>query len=177
MSWNDMVRLFSGNMISSDPLLTGALAHVDFFGSDTVLNSDRLPAENMQLTDWMDSYLHVHNGMNGWNFSGRIISLEAVAEKEVLVVPGDALIHPMQKFDAAFHIENTAPVINMRGTLNGMVIDEYIGGCDIYPSSMSQVVICPYMHQLLMPGDNHINVQFLLIDESVIDAKVIWTLQ
>ena len=176
-SWSDYMHIHGGDAHSSNPIFSGTSTSIYFDGGEYAISSDSLPGEDMQLSDWFDGFFYANNPLNGWSFNAKIVSLELIEFDAVVSVPGNANIHPMQRFDAAFYVTDPQPVQGISGTLNNMPINYQLASCNIFPSSTNEhVVLCPYMHELLMPGENTINLQFHLMDSSIIEKTVIWTL-
>lgn len=97
----------------------------------------------------------------------------------VVVSPGSGVFDIMQHFDAAIVMDaGLPPLMNMQGTLNGFDITPQLYGC--FPgapnSQNRQTFICPGFSNLLMPGDNTLNVIFTLADGQTINHTVNWLL-
>ena len=97
----------------------------------------------------------------------------------VVVSPASGVFDVMQHFDAAIVMEaGLPPLTNMQGTLNGFDITPDLYSC--FPgtpnSQNRQTFICPGFSNLLMPGNNTLNVNFTLDDGRIIYHTVDWLL-
>lgn len=173
--WDGFSVYSPENVIGSSTNSTASIS-LDFHGSNTVLSSDQLLTDVIPVTHWHGAFSNVMSGSEGWSFSGNVINVEKISGEPIAVVPGDAVIHPAQKFDAAFYVVGHEPIIGIGGSLNGNPEDGYFASCNVFhDSAMNQVVICPQINDLLMPDVNQVKVRFDLIDGTSVTASVVWT--
>jgi hypothetical protein len=173
------------NELTKNSIIQNATIHdiyivlYDSNGKD-ILSSDALtdtPPNPMMFTD-RDVWISGKTDGDSFNILANISSLGAIDQASPLkIVPGDALIHPEQRFDAVFNVDITTPITAISGRLNGMDISSYLEGCMMSaPHEDVQSVLCPDTHWLLEPGDNHLYIQMDLEDATSIRNDVTWTL-
>ena len=95
----------------------------------------------------------------------------------VAISPASGVFDRAQRFDAAIILEkNLAELMVMEGTLNGFDITPEMWSC--FPGSPNsenrQTFVCPDFSYQLMPGNNHLKIDFTLMDGSVIPTSVDW---
>jgi hypothetical protein len=140
-----------------------------------ILSSDAL--SNSPPNPMMFSNRLIHINGSSITILANIRSLGTNQASPLQIVPGDALIHPDQRFDAVFNLDTTTTIAAISGTLNDVDISSYLENCTISaPHEDVQSVLCPDTHWLLEPGDNHLYIQMDLEDATSIRNDVTWTL-
>ncbi|MFC1750933.1 hypothetical protein ACFL2V_19245 [Pseudomonadota bacterium] len=172
-SYDDFIGIHSMTLVSDDPALTVQGGDMTFFGPSNVINDDSMNLNSMLSPQWTNKRVGLHG--NNWWFEADVLSIEQLPTQTVEVVPGDATIHFAQRFDMAIHLNNYAAVDIVGGSLNGMPIDNYLQGCMIDPPmGDTQSLLCSDTHELLMPGQNTLELNIMLNDQSIVDTTVEW---
>ena len=100
-----------------------------------------------------------------------------VPASPVAISPASGVFDRAQRFDAAIILQkNLSELMHMEGTLNGFDITPDLWSC--FPGSPNsenrQTFVCPDFSTKLMPGNNHLKIDFTLMDGSVISNSVDW---
>ncbi len=172
----DFMGIYSNMLVSSDASLTLQDGWVSFSSYYDVITDDSLNLQAMLSSDWASRNIGLYG--SNWMINAIVINVEAMPSQLVEVVPGDATIHPLQRFDMAAHVSNSPGIVAVGGRINGMPIDTYLQGCMIdQPKNGNQSVVCSDTHQLLAPGQNTLELDIFLEDMSVVNETVKWNLK
>ena len=100
-------------------------------------------------------------------------------QSPIIISPAEGTFVPVQRFDAAIIMEpGLENLIAMQGTLNGMDISPVLSSC--FPGAPNiqnrQTFVCPDFSNLLVPGNNTLDINFSLSDGSLLNQSVNWQL-
>jgi len=101
------------------------------------------------------------------------------AQNPVIISPAEGTFDAVQRFDAAIIMEpGLASVMSMDGTLNGMDITPVLSSCFSGAPNIQnrQTFVCPDFSNMLVPGNNTLDINFSLSDGSLLHQSVNWQL-
>jgi len=180
-SQSDHMWLISHLLTASSPAILPGLMEFGFHDSDgDLLNNTNMDIDASILSEFMTKTIYLSGtdnyNTNWWEVRASIISIELVPGEIVEVVPTSGPIHHAQRFDAAIYVHDRAPVLTVSGSANGYDASYLLQYCQMHPEmNNTQAVTCPDMHYLLMPGDNNVQLQLQLMDQTTETVEVIWT--
>jgi len=182
----DHIWLNSRELTSSSSIIRPGLLDFGFhdqYGS--LLTNTNMVTDPTILSGFMTKSIYLSGtdtyNTNWWEVSANITSIELVPNaftESVIteVVPGTGPIHHTQRFDAAIYLHDRAPVMAVSGSINGYDASYPLQNCQIHPEmNNTQPIICHYMNYFLMPGENNVQLQLHLMDQTTETVEVIWT--
>ncbi len=166
------------------------LGYIDLFLEDfdgNALSNDLLSemGPNLALFDGLRDLQikgHVSGQSETWYIHAELLEMRPAGQSAnvVIVSPGDGEFVEDQRFDAAFILPPGQDVAQVQGTINGIAVPEtYLWGCTRSPPDLEGrlALLCPDMHQFLLPGSNTVWWTFEFMDHTLATELVNWYLR